>query len=675
MKGILRRLLGYRGRLGVDGGVATGEEHLRRRVKALFAVLGELYGADHIVLQAGRLEALPLLRSRRLPERVLALQRLVFDDPTIGQAPKPAEIPAALDAIEEEIAEGLARQKVEEALDERVARRVQERHEEYLKEVRLQILKEETGPDNAQTLRKYAELEKLETRRLSRSSLEALRPASFEEVVGQERAIRALFAKIASPFPQHVILYGPPGVGKTTVARLALEAAKRLAYTPFAQDARFVEVDGSTLRWDPREVANPLLGSVHDPIYQGARRDLADAAIPEPKPGLVTEAHGGVLFIDEIGEMDPFLQSKLLKVLEDKRVLFDSAYYDPADPNVPKYIKKLFDEGAPADFLLIGATTRDPSEINPALRSRCGAVFFDPLGREEISEIVRRAATKLGVRLEPGVPALISEYTIEGRQAAGIFADAYGLALHRHQDGVGQRAIALTVVDVEEVVRVARIIPHVVTKAEAVAQVGRVLGLGVAGFVGSVLEIEAVAFPAAEPGKGALRFNQAAGSMARDSVFNAASVVRRLTRQNLADFDVHVNVVGGGKIDGPSAGAAVVLAVVSALRQIPLRQDVAITGEISLQGKVKGVGGVHEKLYGARQAGITRVLVPAANIAQLPSAVPGVEVMPIADIEEALIQLAANPGEAKAQEGPTCRGKSQSAPKPSSSRGRAASAP
>jgi len=144
----------------------------------------------------------------------------------------------------------------------------------------------------------------------------------------------------------------------------------------------------------------------------------------------VTEAHGGVLFIDEIGEMDPILQNKLLKVLEDKRVYFESSYYDPNDPQVPKYIKKLFEEGAPADFVLIGATTRDPSEINPALRSRCAEVFFDPLGREEIEQIVVQAAQRLGATLDPEVPSLISEYTSEGRKATSLLADAYGLALY-----------------------------------------------------------------------------------------------------------------------------------------------------------------------------------------------------------------------------------------------------
>src|SRR3712207_9407876 len=91
------------------------------------------------------------------------------------------------------------------------------------------------------------------------------------------------------------------------------------------------------MRWDPREIVNPLLGSVHDPIYQGSKRDLSESGIPEPKPGLVTDAHGGVLFIDEIGELDSILQNKLLKVLEDKRVEFSSSYYDPDDDGTPKY--------------------------------------------------------------------------------------------------------------------------------------------------------------------------------------------------------------------------------------------------------------------------------------------------------------------------------------------------
>ncbi len=508
---------------------------------------------------------------------------------------------------------------------------------EYIKEVRMQVLKEVAGPDNAQTLKKYAELEMLEKRSLSKSTADLMRPQSLEEVVGQEEAVKALLTKLSSPFPQHVLLYGPPGVGKTTVARLALQYAKQKEYTPFSEDAPFVEVDGTTLRWDPREVTNPLLGSVHDPIYQGAKRDLADGAVPEPKLGLVTEAHGGVLFIDEIGEMDPILQNKLLKVLEDKRVIFESSYYDPHDPQTPKYIHQLFTQGAPADFVLIGATTRDPSEISPALRSRCAEVFFNPLTPQDIVEIVRSAAQRLGVKLAPGVAELAAEYTIEGRRATRLLADALGVALYRA--GRGEDGLVITKEDMQEVIQAARLSSYISTKASPTKEVGRILGLGVSGYVGSILEIEAVAFPSREPGKGQVRFNDTAGSMAKDSVFNAASVFRALTGEELSNFDLHVNVVGGGNIDGPSAGVAILAAIISAVKGLPVPQDIAVTGEISLRGKVKPVGGLHAKIYGAKQGGVKKVFVPKENLDNLPAHVEGVEIVPMEHVLDLLTQI------------------------------------
>lgn len=613
---------------------------MHRRINAIIQILGDLYGREKLVLRAGKLEALDLMESKDPAEQILALQRILREDPTLEEVPKEDQILDALDVLEEQVADLLVRRNIEERLEQRVAEKMQERHEEYVRDLKLQLLKEEAGPDNAQTLKKLADLEQLESRSLAHSIAQSLRPTRVEEVVGQERAKRALFAKIASPFPQHVIVYGPPGVGKTTLARLALEHARRLPYTPFAEDARFVEVNGTTLRWDPREVTNPLLGSVHDPIYQGAKREMADHSIPEPKPGLVTEAHGGVLFIDEIGEMDPILQNKLLEVLEEKRVRFESSYYDPDDPNVPKYIKKLFEEGAPADFILIGATTRDPEEINPALRSRAAEIFFDPLSRAEIETIVVQAAERLGVTLASDVPSVISEYTNEGRKATGLLADAYGLALYDQDEASvtsdGRPVVHVTTAHVREAIRTSRLAPSVSTRASKTLEVGRIFGMGVSRFLGTLIEIEAVAFPAREAGKGTLRFNQTAGSMAKDSFFNAASVVRKVTGHNVADWDIHVNIVGGGKIDGPSAGAAVVLAVVSAITNRPIRQDVAITGEISIQGRIKPVGGVYEKVFGAKQAGVSTVIVPARNVREVSTAGLRVEIVPVNTVEEAI---------------------------------------
>jgi len=617
----------------------SAAEQLKRRVASLYGLYSGLIGSEKVVLKAGKLDALDLLRSDRLPERVLALQKLVFEDPTVNKLPAFDEIPAILEEIEDELADLMARRAVEDKLEKKIAERMEERHREYVHEIKMQVLKEEEeNVETPQTLKKYALLEKLEQKKLTKSAMEQLRPATLGEIVGQERAVEALRAKLASPYPQHLILYGPPGIGKTTAARLVLEEAKKLKYTPFAKDAAFVEVDGTTLRWDPRDMTNPLLGSVHDPIYQGARRDLADTGVPEPKPGLATDAHGGILFIDEIGEMDPMLQNKLLKVLEDKRVFFDSAYYDPSDPNVPKYIKKLFEDGAPADFILIGATTRDAQDITPAIRSRCAEIYFEPLTPKHIEEIVYNAAQKLGVSIHPDIPRLIGEYTIEGRKAINILADAYGLALYR--GGTGQ--LTIDVEDIYRVAQVSRLSPYVSNKATSTGEVGKIFGLGVSGYLGSVLEIEAVAFPA-EKGKGSIRFNDTAGSMAKDSVFNAAAVVRKITGQDPADYDIHVNIIGGGRIDGPSAGTAIVAAIISAITGQGIRQNCAVTGEVSIQGKVKAVGGVFEKAFGAKQAGITTVIIPKENEKDIPAGHLDLDIRPVETVDEALAVLFAAP--------------------------------
>lgn len=625
-----------------DGYIPASEHPLDREIDALYGMLADILGSDRLVIKAGKMDSMRFMRSPLRGERVLALERIILENPTIEHIPTDAEIPKLLTELSERIADLMARRSLEDKIEKKIAEKLEENHQDYVKDIRMQVLEEERPQDESPQakLRREA-LEKMDKVKLTQSVMELLRPKSLEEIVGQPRAVRSLLAKLSSPYPQHLILYGPPGIGKTTAARLVLEQAKKVALSSFAEDAPFVETDGTTLRWDPRDMTNPLIGSVHDPIYQGARRDLADVGVPEPKPGLVTDAHGGVLFIDEIGEMDVMLQNKLLKVLEDKRAYFESTYYDPADPKVPPYIKKLFDEGAPADFVLIGATTREARDISPALRSRCAEIYFEPLTPAHIVRIVENAAKKLDAALADGVAALISDYTVEGRKAINLLADAYSFALERAQES-GSGFVVIGKDDVYEVAQVSRLYQYIKDRSSEKPEIGHVFGLGVSGYLGSVIEIEAVAFPAHEKGKGAVRFNETAGSMAKDSVFNAASVVRRVTGLELSDYDLHINVVGGGNIDGPSAGVAILSAVTSALTGRPLRQDVAVTGEISLYGQVRPVGGVFEKAYGAKQAGMKTMIIPEENKKDIPEGHLGLDVRPVETAEEAFRLLFAD---------------------------------
>ncbi|MGB6521863.1 MAG: Lon family ATP-dependent protease, partial [Candidatus Cybelea sp.] len=562
---------------------------------------------------------------------------------TLERATTRAQQRKVVSEIEEAMADVIAQRHAEDSIERRVNEKMAERHQEYVKDLKLEALRETGGPETPASQAKLEELQALSQRGLAVSTLQQLRPQALRDVVGQDAAIRALLAKISSPYPQHAILYGPPGVGKTTVARLVLEVAKLRPYTPFAKDAPFVEASGTTLRWDPRETINPLLGSVHDPIYQGSRREFAEAGVPEPKLGLVTRAHGGVLFIDEIGEMDAQLQMRLLKVLEDKRVVFESSYYDESAPNVPEYVRRLFKEGAPADFILIGATTREPDEIDPAIRSRCAEIYFSPLTQHQIVSIVQGAIRRLGAKAARGVAQLIASFTIEGRKAVQIVADAYGQALFRvypsKQRVESPKNPSITEEDVRAVARASRLVRQTLVKGRATREIGKAFGLGVLHHLGSIIEIEAVAFSASQPGKGTIRFNDTAGSMAKDSVFNATSVLRTVTGFDVADFDLHINVVGGGNIDGPSAGLPFFLALYSAVTKTPMPQDVAMTGELTIQGKIRAVGGIPEKLYAARQAGMRRVLVPKENLRETDAALAGLEIVPATSVAQVLRDL------------------------------------
>ena len=484
------------------------------------------------------------------------------------------------------------------------------------------MLKSQQGNKVSVERESRKELEKLQQMRkiaLTTPLSERTRPTHFEEIIGQKEGIKALRAALCGPNPQHVLIYGAPGVGKTAAARLILEEAKKNSLSPFKENAHFTEIDGATARFDERGIADPLIGSVHDPIYQGAGA-MGLAGIPQPKQGAVTKAHGGILFIDEIGELHPIQINKLLKVLEDRKVILESAYYSSEDPNIPQHIHDIFQNGLPADFRLVGATTRSPDQIPPAIRSRCMEVYFRGLLPNEIAEIARVAAAKMEMPFTPAAIDVIKQFASNGREAVNMVQLAAGVAL---TDRLAQVDVDI----VEWVVTTGQYVPRPDKKVPTEASIGAVNGLAVYGpNMGMLLELEVTALPVAErtgellvtgiveeEEQGSEGKKTRRKSMARSSVENVLTVLKRQMGIEPRNFDIHVNFPGGGPVDGPSAGIAIATATISAIRQQKVDNYLAMTGELSIRGRVKPIGGVAAKIEAAMQAGCKRVLIPKEN--------------------------------------------------------------
>lgn len=476
--------------------------------------------------------------------------------------------------------------------------------------------KSSINKDSAGELENLRKLQKIS---LTEPLSEKTRPSELKEIVGQTDGIKALKAALCTKNPQHVIIYGPPGVGKTAAARTVLNEAIKNPASPFSKNSKFVEIDATTLRFDDRSIADPLMGSVHDPIYQGAGA-FGPAGIPQPKPGAVTKAHGGILFIDEIGELHPIQMNKLLKVLEDRKVFFESAYYSKSNREIPLYIHEIFQKGMPADFRLVAATTSMPEELPPALRSRCTEIFFNPLSKTEIIKISANAATKGGFIISDNTVRIVANYCDNGRDAVNLIQTAGSYASIEKRNEI-------TTEDIEWVAECSRFNALNEYKATEDEYIGRVNGLAVYGASkGTVMTIEAKACEC-EKGKGTVKVTGIVESetlerrgqkLNRDStvkasVENVLTLLAEKYNTNPKNYNIHLNFPGGMPVDGPSAGVAIFIALYSAIHNIPIRNDYAFTGEISIFGNVLPVGGIKEKVEAAKNANISKVFIPKDN--------------------------------------------------------------
>ncbi|MDV4150921.1 ATP-dependent protease LonB [Clostridium sp. AL.422] len=493
-----------------------------------------------------------------------------------------------------------------------------------------------------ENVKEMDKLKKMRSIQLTQPLTEKSRPTSFDEIIGQEDGIKALKAALCGPNPQHVIIYGPPGVGKTAAARLVLEEAKKFTKSPFKKDAKFIEIDATTIRFDERGIADPLIGSVHDPIYQGAG-SLGIAGIPQPKPGAVTKAHGGILFMDEIGELHHIELNKLLKVLEDRKVFLDSAYYSSENPNMPDYIKEIFDNGLPADFRLIGATTRSPEEIVPAIRSRCVEIFFRSLHSDEIKIIAKNAALKVGLKIDEESLQLISKYCTNGRDVVNLVQLSSGIAINENR-------VDINIDDIQWVIENGNYTQIPDKKIKEKSEIGVVNGLAVHGAnIGILMEVEATAKKVNHrlgnlKVTGIIEEEEISNSnrkvkrksTAYSSVQNVLTVLNNIFNLECENYDIHINIPGGMPVDGPSAGITIATAIYSAICKVKINNKVAMTGEISLLGEVKPIGGVNAKIYAAKKAGATKVIIPDENWRDNFRDIEGVNVIAVNNLKEVI---------------------------------------
>jgi len=429
-------------------------------------------------------------------------------------------------------------------------------------------------------------------------------------------AVQQRVDKVKAPI---LCLVGPPGVGKTSLGQSIAKATGR----------KYVRM---------------ALGGMRDEAeIRGHRRTYIGAM-----PGKVLQS------LTKVGTRNPlFLLDEIDKLGVDSRGDPSSALLEVLDP---EQNNKFGDHYVEVDYDLsdvMFVATSNSMNIPPALLDRMEVIRLSGYTEDEKTHIAMKyllpkQMKNNGVKDEE---LLVDEGAV--RDIVRYYTREAGVrSLEREMSKICRKVVkALLLKQMKPQVKVTAdnlpdflgVRKYTYGRAEAENQVGQVVGLAWTEVGGDLLTIEA----AIMIGKGTITRTGSLGDVMKESVEAARTVVRSRARrlgiseELLEKRDIHIHVPDGATPkDGPSAGAAMTTALVSALTGIPVRADVAMTGEITLRGEVTAIGGLKEKLLAALRGGIKTVMIPEENVKDLqeiPENVKnGLEIVPVRWIDKVL---------------------------------------
>ena len=463
---------------------------------------------------------------------------------------------------------------------------------------------------------------------------------SFDFIVGQQEGFKALQSAICNPSPQHVIIYGPSGVGKTTATKIVLQEAKRNKINNFNEKSKLIKIDTNNLSNFSKNVTDLLIGSVKEPIYQ-----LKEVKIPRIKQGLVTKAHNGILLIDDIGNLHSTYMERLLKVIENKKVYLQSPHYNPKNENIPQYLHNFFQIGLPANFQLVGVTTKSPGDLPLALRKLCKEIYFRPLEKKEIETIIKTNCKNKGLEIEKLAIEKIAENVSNGEEAMTIMEIAITLALAE-----GRKKIISQ--DIEEIIEEdIDLESSKITDSDAA--IGLVKGLINTDFnEGRIIEIEASAIRLSIKGQGRIIVTGVADNVENQDIkkdfcamdtdsFGISNILDHITESsidNTENYDIHVNFINHIPSDTSLMDMAIGIAIYSAIFKQPIKQNLAIVGGIKKDGRVREVENIGQIIETAIETGCGQIIIPKYNYKNEMENLD-IEILPVESIKQAITLL------------------------------------